>query len=98
MSEVAEIVAHEAKGLASEALANTHAHDRFNTMRFDTMEEKIEGVKTLVEGLDKKVDRSIRSNDQKFWSLACALIAILLATIGWFINFVLNNIGSFHHG
>lgn len=97
-AETAEIVAHEAKGIASEAMSSVNAHDRLNTMRFDNMDKKVDEVKELIHSLDKKVDRGISSNDQKFWSLAIALIAILLGTLGWFINFMIQNIGNLHHG
>lgn len=94
----AETVAQEAKGIASEALANTHAHDRFNTMRFDMMDNKIEEIKVLIQHLDEKADKQFKSINDKFWSLAIALIMILLTTVGWFITFLLQHAGEIFRG
>ena len=98
MPDGREFIAQRAEGLASEALSAIRSHERMTDLRFKNHDEKVEDIKGSIEGLygkfgelNDKMDKGFKSYDNKFWSLAIALIGILLGICTWFINFVVNH-------
>jgi hypothetical protein len=71
--------------MSSEAMAAVRSHERLNDLQFRIMEEKHEEIKKLVEQVCARVDDGFKSIDAKFWSLAIALIFILLGVAGFLI-------------
>lgn len=94
-SEQAEVAAHEAYGMASEAIAAVRSNEKITNLNFKHYDETVKDIRELLHQLDKKVDQGFKAYDNKFWSLAVVLILTLLGICGFLLVYTLF---PGHHG
>lgn len=100
-------VAYRALGAATEAQGAIRSHERLNDLQFIGIEKtfsamkhdfdsQFKELKELIQNTDQKIDLGFKNYDSKFWSLAVALIAILMAICGFLLVYTL--FPGTHHG
>lgn len=85
----ADSVAHEARGTATEAMGAVRSLERLTDLQFKVMEAKQEEIIKLIKEACTKIDDLDKKYDTKFWSLAYALIMVLLGMVGFLIIYTL---------
>lgn len=82
-----------ARGLGTEAIAALRSHERMDELQFRQMTQQHEELKDLISGAKAELSGEInsvrsemkhgfRSYDNKFWTLAIAMISLLLTVSG----------------
>jgi len=95
-----ELNAHAAYALASEAIQTMRSHEKMTALQFSVSEKQIinvaldvnnkhEELKTLISETCTKMEEGFKAYDNKFWSLAVALIFILLSCLGFLVIYTL---------
>lgn len=93
-------MAYRAFAQSSEAIAALRSHERLDDLKFQNIdktimamqkdiENKIDEVKEMIETTNSTMANGFKSYDQKFWSLAIALIFILLGICAFLITYTL---------
>lgn len=93
-------LAHRAFAQSSEAIMAVRSHERMDDLKFTNfdrivsdmkkdIEGKIDEVKDMITESNKTMSAGFKSYDQKFWSLAIALILTLLSICGFLVAYTL---------